>query len=310
MTGSVLLLNILLSAISDCAYTMAVGLTLAAYFTTRSDKTPIPSPTPLRRWLLSTVIIMLIAQSLRPWFLAASMSGSSSFAENLALIPSILSSTHQGELWKLNIIAIVALLVAIGWMRHRRHYSIYTAALICLCIIAFVKAASSHAGDDGDFTRLETLQWLHILATAIWAGTIIVTGLITLPAQTRSGPRRSDPDNHVIWQHLLRISTIATYAVIVVLASGIYTADRELAAPLSNIWSALWSSTWGKILIAKVIVVLFALALGAMNRFICLTKDMSSQRITLSSRLLSIEAVAMLVVLFLSGWLGNTSPTM
>ncbi len=40
MTGSVLLLNILLSAISDCAYTMAVGLTLAAYFTTRSDKTP------------------------------------------------------------------------------------------------------------------------------------------------------------------------------------------------------------------------------------------------------------------------------
>ena len=305
MTGSILLLNILLSAISDCAYTMAVGLTLAAYFTTPSDKTSAPSPTPLRRWLLSTVIIMLIAQSLRPWFLAASMSGSSRFAENFALIPSILSSTHQGELWKLNIIAIVALLAAVGWRRRRKHYSIYTAALICLCIIAFVKAASSHAADNGDFTRLETLQWLHILATAVWAGTIIVTGLISLPTLTRS-----DPDNHAIWQHLQRISTTATYAVIVVLVSGIYTADRELAAPLSGVWSSLSSSTWGKILIAKVIVVLFALALGAMNRFICLTKDMSSQRITLSSRLLSIEAGAMLVVLSLSGWLGNTSPTM
>ncbi len=296
MTGSVLLLNILLSAISDCAYTLAVGLTLAACLTSQPGQL-----TTLRRWLLSTAAIMLIAQSLRPWFLAASMSGSSSFTENLALIPSILSSTHQGELWKVNIIAIVALLVAVGWMRRRTHNAIYLAALICLSIIAFIKAASSHAADNGDFTRLETLQWLHILATAIWAGTIIITGLISLPALTRS-----NPDNQFIWQHLQRISTIATYAVLVVLASGIYTADRELAAPLST----LWSSTWGKILIAKVIVVLFALALGAMNRFICLTKDMSSQRITLSSRLLSIEAVTMLVVLSLSGWLGNTSPTM
>ena len=305
MTGSILLLNILLSAISDCAYTLAVGLTLAAYLPPQPDKL-----TSLRKWLLSTVAIMLIAQLLRPWFLAASMSGSSSVADNLALIPSILSSTHQGMLGKLNIIAIVALLAAVGWRRHRRHSSIYTAALICLCIIAFVKAASSHAADGGDFTLLETLQWLHILATAIWAGTIIVTGLISLPALTRSGPARLDPDYEIIWQHLLRISTTATYAVIVVLASGVYTADCELAAPLSNIWPTLWTSTWGKILIAKVIVVLFALALGAMNRFICLTKEMSSQRITLSSRLLSIEAVAMLVVLSLSGWLGNTSPTM
>jgi putative copper resistance protein D len=300
MTGTVLLLNILLSAISDCAYTLAVGLTLAAYFTSQSDKL-----VKLRKWLLSTAAIMLIAQSLRPWFLAASMSGSSRFDENLTLIPSILSSTHQGELWKLNIIAIVALFVAIGWMRRRTHNTIYLAASICLCIIAFIKAASGHAADNGDFTRLETLQWLHILATAVWAGTIIVTGLISLPTLTRS-----DPDNHAIWQHLQRISTTATYAIIVVLASGIYTADRELAAPLSTLWSSLWTSTWGKILIAKVIVVLFALALGAMNRFICLTKDMSSQRITLSSRLLSIEAGAMLVVLSLSGWLGNTSPTM
>jgi copper resistance protein D len=300
MTGSILLLNILLSAISDCAYTLAVGLTLAAYLAPQPDKL-----ITLRKWLLSTATIMLIAQSLRPWFLAASMSGSSSFAENLALIPSILSSTHQGMLWKLNIIAIVALLVAVGWMRRRTHNAIYLATLICLCIIAFIKAASSHAADNGDFTRLETLQWLHILATAIWAGTIIVTGLISLPALTRSELNRE-----VIWQYLQRISTLATYAVIAVLASGIYTADRELAAPLPNIWSTLSSSTWGKILIAKVIVVLFALALGAMNRFICLTKEMSSQRITLSSRLLSIEAAAMLVVLSLSGWLGNTSPTM
>lgn len=301
MTGSVLLLNILLSALSDCAYTMAVGLLLAAYLTTRSENTPTPSATPLRRWLLSIAILMLIAQSLRPWFLAASMSGSSSFAENFTLIPSILSSTHQGMLWKLNIAAILALIVAIGWMRRRRHPSLYFAAAISLCIIAFAKAASSHAADNGDFTLLESLQWLHILATAIWAGTIIVTGLIALPALTCI----NQPDQ-TIWHYLQRISTVATYAVIAVFASGIYTADRELAGPLSG----LWITTWGKILTAKVIVVLVALALGALNRFLCLAKDASTERIKLASRLLQLEALAMLIVLSLSGWLGNTSPTM
>ena len=294
MTGSILLLHILLSAISDCAYTLAVGLALAA-FLIQSD-----NPVHLRKWLLSIAAILLLAQLPRPWFLAASMSGSSSFSENIALIPSILSSTHQGMLWKLNILAMLALFVTIGATRHRRRNVIYAAA-ICLCIIAFVKAASSHAGDDGDFSLLELTQWLHILATALWAGAIIVTGLIAVPSLARAGS-----DNETIWQHLQNISTIATCAIIVILATGIYTGDRELAGPLST----LWSSTWGKILTAKIIIVLVALTLGASNRFLCLAKNFSTDRITLSSRLLKFEAITMLIILTLSGWLGNTSPVM
>jgi copper resistance protein D len=294
MTGSILLLNILLSALSDCAYTLAVGLALAA-FLLQSDR-----PAPLRKWLLAIAAIMLLAQFLRPWFLAASMSGSSSFAENFALIPSILSSTHQGLLWKLNVFAILAFFVSIGAMRHRRHNAIYGAA-ICLAIIAFLKAGSSHAANEGDFSLLEIVQWLHILATAIWAGAIIITGLLSLPVLRRAGHH-----NETLWNHLQHISTIATYAIIVILASGLYTGDRELAGPLTT----LWSSTWGKILTAKVLIVLVALALGASNRFLCLAKDISTERITLSSRLMQFEALAMLVILALSGWLGNTSPVM
>jgi copper resistance protein D len=302
MTGSILAFSILLSAISDCAYAFVVGLMLAAYWTNSPWMGPasaLYAPT-VQKWLTRIGIVMLIAQSLRPWLLAASMSGSSSFHDNLVLIPSILSSTHQGILWKLNMGAILAFLVAIAWMRRRKHYSTYLAASICLCIVAFVKAASSHAADDGDFTRLEWLQWLHILATAIWAGGILVTGLMTLPALARTAT------NEIIWLYLQRVSKVATYAVILVLASGLYTADRELAGPLLS----LWTSTWGKILTAKVIVVIFALTLGALNRYLCLAKDMSDKKIKLSARFLWFEAVAMLAVLFLSGWLANTAPAM
>jgi putative copper resistance protein D len=298
MTEPVLLLNILLSAISDCAYALAVGLILAAFLTPQSDKT-----TPLKKWLLSIAAIMLLAQSLRPWFLAASMSGSPSFAENFALIPSILSSTHQGTLWKINIFAILALFVSIGSIGvigQRRRNAIYAAA-ISLTIIAFVKAASGHAANDGDFSLLEIIQFLHILATALWAGAIIVTGFLSLPVLRRAGHR-----NETLWNHLQSVSTIATYAIIIILASGLYTGDRELAGPLTT----LWSSTWGKILTAKVLVVLVALALGASNRFICLAKGISTERLTLSSRLMQFEALAMLIILVLSGWLGNTSPIM
>jgi putative copper resistance protein D len=185
-------------------------------------------------------------------------------------------------------------------MRRRSPNAIY-AATICLCFIAFVKAASSHAADDGDFSLLEINQWLHILATALWAGAIIVTGLISLPSLTQA-----HNDGETIWTHLQSISTIATYAIIAIIVSGIYTADRELAGPLTT----LWSSTWGKILTAKVIIVLIALTLGALNRFLCLAKEISTERISLSARLLQFEALTMLIVLALSGWLGNTSPVM
>jgi putative copper resistance protein D len=293
MTGSILLLNILLSAISDCAFTLAVGLTLAA-FLIRSDQ-----PALLRKWPLAIAAIMLLAQLPRPWFLAASMSGSTSFTENFALIPSILSSTHQGMLWKLNILAMLALIIATRWMR--RHTKAIYAAAICLCIVAFVKAASSHAADDGDFSLFEINQWIHILSTALWAGAIIITGLISLPALTRAG--HTDTAR---WSHLQHISTIATCAIVVILATGLYTANRELAGPLTT----LWSSTWGKILTAKIIVVLIALTLGASNRFLCLAKNISTDRLTLSARLLRFEALSMLIILTLSGWLGNTSPVM
>jgi putative copper resistance protein D len=301
MTGSIQMLSILLSGISDCAYALAAGMLLAAYWLDGPEMTlarPAFSSVTAFRWLIGVGVVMTITQSMRPWFLAASMSGASRFRENLDLVPSILSSTHQGLLWKLNMSAMLALIAVVAWMLRRRTRTTYLAAVICLCIVAFVKAASSHAGDDGDFTRLEMVQWLHILATAIWGGGVIVSGLIVLPALTRTAA------NATMRQYVQRLSMVATYAVITVLGAGIYSADREIAGPITS----LSNSNWGKILIVKITVVFLALILGAFNRFICLGTDVTEEKITLSCRLLWIEAVAILAVFCLSGWLGNTAP--
>jgi copper resistance protein D len=304
VTGNILLLSVLLSAISDCAFALAIGMMLAGYYWLDGPEMILAdrafSAATARKWLTGLGIAMVATQLMRPWFLAASMSGGSRFAGNLALIPTVLSLTHQGMLWKVDMIAMLTFLAVTAWILRPRNRTTYFAAMLCLCIIAFVKAASGHAGDDGDFTGVEMLQWLHILATAAWGGGVIASGLIVLPALLCT------TDNAMLQQYLRRLSKVATYAVIAIAITGIYNGDRELGAPIAS----LPNSTWGKILIVKVIVVVFALSLGAMNRFVCLNKGASEEAVTRSHRLLWIEAVAILVVLGLSGWLGNLDPGM
>ena len=230
---------------------------------------------------------------MRPWFLAASMSGSTGFRENLTLIPTILSSTHQGVVWYWNSAALFALLLAsysyrlTAWL-----------APVSAIILACTKAASGHAAGQGDFTLIESLQALHILATAIWAGTVLLSGLYLLR-------RIADQRNpYAVWHYCASLSKTATYAVFAVLLSGIYTSDKQL----NNTLVGLTSNIWGKVLITKIAFVLVALSLGAITRFRYLRAQPSATGTAHVLRLLSLEAMAMVVILCLSGVLGNNAP--
>jgi putative copper export protein len=230
------------------------------------------------------------------------MSGSNNFAADLALIPTILSSTHQGTLWYINSGALVVLLLGVLDTASRPKRVGTWAFFVALAIIAFTKAASGHAADDGDFTLMEWSQFLHIISTAVWAGCVLVAGFMVLPRLARHA------DAKPLLSFGNRLSNTVTWALAALLISGIYTSDREL----HNTLSGLWTSTWGKILIAKVSFVLVAITLGASSRFLCLQRPTAheSSRATLMARLMLIEAVVMMCVLCLSGMLGNTAPTM
>jgi putative copper resistance protein D len=303
MTGSVLFFSVLLAAISDCAYVLAVGVMLAGFWLDEVEMLParsVFSAAYAGKWLIGLGTVIALVQIMRLWFLAASMSGATLFQQNLALVPSIVSSTHQGLLWKVQMGAVLAFLASSAAIARRRSRAMRFIGVVCLCVIAFVKAASGHAADNGDFTRQEMLQWMHILSTAAWAGGVIVSGLLVLPVLVRTAA------SEMVWQYLQTLSKVATYAVLAVFVSGIYTADREI----NGMFADLFTSTWGRILIGKVVIVLFALVLGAANRFFCLRGDVSMENIMLSGRLLRVEAIAILVVLCLSAWLGNTAPAM
>ena len=294
MSGTVSVLNIVFVFLSDASYALIVGVLLAGTWL----KAVVAQPRSLARTLLQSLVgLLAVAHLVRPWFVAASMTGSSQFLTALNAVPDVLTATRQGKLWLAGLVLIL-LLVAGVWSRMRTAAPWLLTVLVIL--LAAVKAASGHPADEGDFTLTEFSQLLHILGTAIWAGAVIVSGIIVLPWLIRT------TDSPVVWNYGSRLSTVVTWALAALLVSGVWTADREL----NNSFSALWTSTWGKTLLAKVAFVLIAAGLGAMNRYKGLKHPPTSDSTALLARVLRAEASVMLIVLGLSALLANTPPAM
>ena len=93
--------------------------------------------------------------------------------------------------------------------------------------------------------------------------------------------------------------------LLMLLVSGIYTSDRELNGSLRG----LWTSAWGRILVAKVTLALLALVLGALNGF-TLKRPPTAGRLALLAARLRMEATVMVLILCLSDLLANTAPPM
>ena len=308
MHDPVLILNILFAALSDGAYSLVVGCLLAGYWLGAAVTPEHPASSVkaapargLRHACFAGVVALVVAQLVRPWFASASMSGSSSFTKNLALIPDVLSSTHQGKVWYVGSAALLALL-ATAIIPPQQARAVTTSLFFAsLLVIGCAKAASGHAANGGDFTLAEFSMLLHVLSVAVWSGAVLASGLLVLPhlAHLR--------DPAVFWRYGSLLSKTATWALLALLASGVYTSDRELNGTLSS----LWRSGWGRILMIKGTFVLAALTLGALSRFRCLQRPSTSQRVTLMVRLVRTEAMVMICsILCLSGILANTPPAM
>lgn len=293
MNGAVQFLNILFVFLSDASYALMVGVLLAGRWT----KSAAPESRALDRHLRAIVALLTVAHLVRPWFVAASMTGSSRFSTALNAIPDVLSSTRQGKLWLAGLALILLLVVTVA-SRLRTGAPWVLPALVV--VLAGVKAASGHPADEGDFTLTEFSQLLHILGTAVWAGAVIVSGILIVPELLRVGGTVS------AWNYGARLSAVVTWALAALLVSGVYTADREL----NNSLSALWSSAWGRTLLVKVAFVLVAAGLGAANRFQGLKQPATAESTMLLGRLLRLEASVMTIVLALSALLANTPPAM
>ena len=102
------------------------------------------------------------------------------------------------------------------------------------------------------------LMWpsdiVHVIAAAAWAGGLVLLARMVLD-------RRRDADDCAVTA--IGFSTLASAAFVLAGVTGVVMA--VLVLPTA---SALWTTTWGVLLIAKVGVVAVVAALGAWNHFV------------------------------------------
>lgn len=232
------------------------------------------------------------------------MSGSP-FSEAGPVVSAVITQSHFGIAWSVGFAGVV--LACLGGTRGSR--AAWWLAAAGMLVYVAGKAAASHAADTGDFTLREAVHVLHLGATALWAGSVIVAA----PLLCRwNDPVSATPVRRVAF--CTQLSHLATIALGVVIVTGIYNATQNTA----HLTAPLLSVLYGRVLTLKLIFVTLAVLLGGYNRMIHLrrlhttaadggTAYRDAQRGF--DRLLAAEAVAMVTVLAVAGVLGHTSPS-
>ena len=134
------------------------------------------------------------------------------------------------------------------------------------------------------------MQWVHIAAGALWLGGLfaLLLGIRGLTGEARGRAVR-------------RFSTTAGIALVAVAASGTVRAVIEIGA-----WDRLTSTTFGKLVLVKIALLLLLAGLGAVNRFGNVPK--ASRVVRGLQRVGSIEVMVALGALVVAAALVNEEP--
>ena len=158
--------------------------------------------------------------------------------------------------------------------------------LLGISLLAIVSPVfQSHSASSGSHSLAIGSLVIHVVALSLWVGGIFAIVLL------------EEADRRIA---LPRFSKLALWAAIAVVISGIANAWARL-----NFASA-WSSSYARIIIAKVILTVLLLIIGFRNR-----KSLAEGEKTgwsLLSRVIVVEALIMGAVVALGSWLSGTRP--
>lgn len=162
-------------------------------------------------------------------------------------------------------------------------------------------AAVGHTRSYDPMPLLVASDVVHVAAGAVWLGGLV--GLV-LALRALAGRERLAAET------LGRFSTLAGGLLVAVAAAGIVLAWRVVGS-----WSALVETGYGRLLLIKVTVALVVAAVGGWNRLRLLPRVRGAAgfsdrtgAVALVSRTVRAEAVLLVVLLGLTGFLVNQSP--
>jgi putative copper resistance protein D len=294
MDNFLLLPRALAAALSDTAFAGAFGLVIVSFWLQGDIERA-----RVRRGAILSAFAMLLALSAQAYLLTATMTGSSVFQEVRGQFVAVVGGTHVGHTLIYSAVFSLALLLLLI-VRAGSQTRIKTwLLLLLLVVIAALKSTNGHAASDGDFTLPVAVQLVHLLSIAMWAGCVIASGFVVLPAML---PRQNSEEICVFAR---RLSNTVTPALFLVVLTGIYNSYRGLGgavAPLAH-------TQWGGLLDVKVVLVIAAVAMGAFSRrLLQRNPSLSPPQLSRLAAALRVEAITMLLILTVSAWLANSPP--
>lgn len=264
---------------------------------------------PFRRWLGLLAAIGVVLSALSLMLLAASMSGVAPVDVDRASIGAVATGTSIGTAWQVRTAALLAViwLALTGWRKPRRGLAFATfAAAVALASLAWTGHGAASEGLRG-WIHL-TGDILHLLAAGVWIGALFALGLLLfLPAARMTA-------DHVILSHrtLEGFSTVGTFVVGVIILSGL-TNSWILIGPAN--FPALFTTLYGRLLIAKLVLFAGMLGLAWVNRFrltpaLSATLDGGNHAgvVRALRRSLALETGAAVVIMGLVAWIGMLAP--
>lgn len=215
-------------------------------------------------WLTLTTAAALFARS-------ADISGLSLKALG-PVVPQVLQRTHFGHVWLLRTTVVMGLWLGWWLLRARKPHRVFALfALACVLIEAWGWSVTAHPGDDGNFALAVWAAVLHILAAGLWGGTVLAVAVVAAPA----GRLVTTLEAGQVLLFVRRLSAVSAVGLILVVASGVYNAWRQLAH-----FTDFWTSTYGQVLDVKLALVLLLAALGAGNRYSRVPRLLRTYRMT------------------------------
>lgn len=292
--------QIALAAMQDILFAVATGALACGVLGSRSG---LPGHDRTRVWRTVASVALALSALAGLWLQAAIMSGSPLGEAGSAITP-VLTQSHFGKAWLIGLAG--ALLAAFSGFHKERGAALFAAGFV-LWIAG--KAAASHAADSGDFSWREAIHIVHLSATALWAGSVIIAAVLLRGLEREPGRPHGQKA-----AFCSALSHLATAALVFVLVTGFYNAVQDTAQASAP----LLSTEWGRLLAVKLACVALATMLGGWNRVAILPHllvlaarndpDCPAEQRRFDG-VLSVEALIMLAVLALAAVLGHTSPT-
>ncbi|HMH53388.1 MAG TPA: CopD family protein [Candidatus Acidoferrum sp.] len=192
----------------------------------------------------------------------AVVSGRNAAALEPASILRVVLETHAGRIWlaRLGLLALLAAFVAsTSRMTSRQDWLAVRGevALLGALALGLIATAGHAAAVAPDATAVIAFDALHVLATGVWIG-----GLLPLAALLRAASREDGADARPYAVLAAgRFSRVALACVVALVASGVVNAIVHVGGV-----PALLGTTYGRLLIVKLGLIVPILVIGGVNR--------------------------------------------